>query len=144
MRMTVRRYAAALRARWLVIVATTIVGTLIAVVFSLVTTPMYQSTTQFFVTTTAVSSSDVYQNNLASQQRVVSYTELLTGRELARRVVDQLGLPISPDELTDRITATAKPNSVLLDASVVDSSPAQARDIANAIGELFPTLVGEL
>ncbi|OZD78705.1 hypothetical protein CH260_02555 [Rhodococcus sp. 05-2256-B2] len=144
MRMTVRRYAAALRARWLVIAATTIVGTLIAVVISLVSTPMYQSTTQFFVTTTAVSSSDVYQNNLASQQRVVSYTELLTGRELARRVVDQLGLPMSPDELTDRITATAKPNSVLLDASVVDSSPAQARDIANAIGELFPTLVGEL
>lgn len=142
--MIFREYAAALRARWLVIVASTIVGTTAAVLFSLLSTPEYQATTRFFVSTTAMSASDVYQSNLASQQRVVSYTELLTGRTLAQRVVDQLSLPISADELSAQVEATSRPNSVLLDASVLDPSPVRARDIANAIGELFPALVSEL
>jgi polysaccharide biosynthesis transport protein len=140
----VREYLAALRARWLIIVATTLVGAIAALTYSLLSTPVYQSTTRFFVSTASISASDVYQNNLASQQRVVSYTELLTGRGLAKRVIDQLQLPWQPDELTAKISATSKPNSVLLDASVNDTSPTRARDIANSIATLFPTLVSEL
>lgn len=142
--MGVREYLAALRSRWVIIVATTMVGAIAALTYSLLATPVYQATTRFFVSTASISASDVYQNNLASQQRVVSYTELLTGRTLAKRVVEQLGLPIGPDELSAQITATSRQNSVLLDASVDDSSPARARDIANAIATLFPTLVSEL
>ncbi|OZC50989.1 protein tyrosine kinase [Rhodococcus sp. WWJCD1] len=142
--MLIREYAAALKARWLIIVATTIVGTTAAVLFSLLSTPAYQATTRFFVSTTAITASDVYQSNLASQQRVVSYAELLTGRTLAQRVVDQLSLPIGADALSAQIEATSTPNSVLLDASVLDTSPLRARDIANALGEQFPALVSEL
>jgi polysaccharide biosynthesis transport protein len=140
----VREYVAALKSRWLIIVATTMVGTIAALTFSLVATPVYQATTRFFVSTASISASDVYQNNLASQQRVVSYTELLTGRTLAKRVIEQLSLPLNPDELIAKISATSKPNSVLLDASVSDASPARSRDIANSIATLFPVLVSEL
>lgn len=142
--MDVREYLAVLRSRWLLIVATTLVGTIAALTYSLVSTPVYQATTRFFVSTASISASDVYQNNLASQQRVVSYTELLTGRTLAQRVVDQLDLPMSPAELADKISASSKQNSVLLNASVDDSSPTRARDIAQAIAVLFPELVSEL
>ncbi|WP_218828454.1 polysaccharide biosynthesis tyrosine autokinase [Rhodococcus sp. RS1C4] len=142
--MGVREYALALRSRWLTIVATTLVGAIAALLYSLLATPVYQASTRFFVSTAAISASDVYQSNLASQQRVVSYTDLLSGRALSERVIDQLGLGVSPNELSAQILATSKPNSVLLDAAVNDTSPERARDIANSIGAQFPTLVSEL
>ena len=134
----------ALGARWLTIVATTLAGTVAALGYSLLATPVYQATTRFFVSAEATSASDVYQSNLASQQRVASYSELLVGRALAKRVIDQLGLPFAPEDLIGRIDASSRPNTVLIDAMVSDTSPARARDIAASIAEQFPDLVDEL
>ena len=63
---------------------------------SLFTTPLYEASTRLFVSTTSGSSlSDVYQGNLFSQQRVISYTKLLIGDTLAQRTIDKLDLNMS-------------------------------------------------
>ncbi len=51
--------------------------------------PSYTSTMQFFVSTAgSESTSEAFQGNQFAQQRVASYTGLLTGDELAIRIVD--------------------------------------------------------
>ena len=143
--MTIRDFLRMLRARWLIIAATTAVGVGAAIALTMLTTPLYASSTKLFVSTTNGGSVDaLYQGNLFSQQRVVSYTDLLMGETLAKRTIDKLGLDMTPAELEDRVTATAKTDSVLIDVTVVDESPVRARDIADGLSDEFVALVREL
>ncbi len=130
------------RSRWLTVCAATVATVLAAVVVTLLTTPLYQASTRLFVSTAAGKSlSDVYQGNLFSQQRVLSYTELLKGQTLAQRTVDKLGLPMTAQDLAKKVKASAKPDTVLVDVDVVDESPVRARDIANTLSDEFVVMV---
>jgi receptor protein-tyrosine kinase len=145
MALTLRDFVKLLRSRWVTVCVTILVAVLGAVAYTLLTTPLYQASTRLFVSTTSGASlSDIYQGNLYSQQRVVSYTELLTGDTLARRIIDKLGLNVSADELRKHIKASAKPDTVLIDLNVLDESPVQARDIANALSDEFVAMTREL
>lgn len=134
-----------LRARWLTVVVTTVVGLLIAVVVTLLTTPLYLASTELFVSTTAgASANDLYQGNRLSQDRVHSYVELLKGRTIARRTIDKLNLNMTVDELRKRVNATSKIDTVLINVDVRDPSPERARDIANTMSDEFVSMVKEL
>jgi capsular exopolysaccharide synthesis family protein len=118
---------------------------LAATAATLITTPLYEASTRLFVSTTSgVSTTDLYQGNRLSQDRVLSYTELLTGESLAQRTIDKLGLDVSPQSLQKRVDASAKPNTVLIKLQVLDESPVRARDIANALSDEFVVMVREL
>src|SRR4051812_29768796 len=96
-----------LRVRWLTVCGTTLAVVLAAVVYTMLTTPLYQASTRLFVSTASGASIDeLYQGNLFSQQRVLSYTELLKGATLAQRTIDKLGLPMSAMELQGKIKAS--------------------------------------
>lgn len=143
--MNLQDYAKLLRSRWVTIAVTILVCVLGAVAVSLLTTPLYQASTRLFVSTTAGSSlSETYQGNRFSQERVVSYTELLMGETVAQRTIDKLGLDMSAAELKANIQASAKIDTVLINVAVLDQSPVRARDIANTLSDEFVTMVREL
>lgn len=143
--MNLKEVVTLLRNRWMTIGVTTVLTVLAALGYSLLQTPLYQASTRLFVSTTAsASASDLYQSNRYSQERVVSYSQLLTGETLAQRTIDRLGLNMSAPALKAKVTAKAKPNTVLIDVSVLDESPVRARDIANALSDEFVGLAQEL
>ncbi|WP_072803518.1 polysaccharide biosynthesis tyrosine autokinase [Rhodococcoides yunnanense] len=143
--MEIQDYLQILRTRWMVIVVTVAVAILGALATSLLTTPTYQSCSRVFVSTSGGSTvSESYQGNLFSQQRVASYSELVTGDTLAARTIADLGLDISPAALSAKVTAKSTPDTVLLDTCVVDTSPGLARDIANSLATQLTVLVREL
>ena len=116
-----------------------------AVAYSLLTTPLYQASTRLFVSTSSGSSpSDVYQGNRFSQERVVSYSELLMGQTLAQNTIDKLGLNMTAEELQANITASSKRETVLINVEVLDPSPVRARDIANTLSDEFVAMVRKL
>lgn len=124
---------------------TALVVVLGAVAYTLLTTPLYRASTRLFVSTNSGASvSDLYQGNLFSQQRVLSYAELLRGETVAQRTIDKLGLDVSATALETRIKASVKPDTVLIDVQVLDESPVRARDIANTLSDEFVALVSEL
>ncbi len=134
-----------LRTRWIVICVTIAAAVSGAVMVTLLTTPLYQASTRLFVSATSRASvSDIYQGNLFSQQRVSSYAQLLTGETLAQRTIAKLGLDMSSQELQKNVTASAKPDTVLIDVAVVDESPVRARDIVDALSDEFVVMVNEL
>jgi capsular exopolysaccharide synthesis family protein len=143
--LTIQDVLRLLRSRWLIICATTAVVVAGAAAYTFLTTPLYEASTRLFVSTTSGNSvSDILSGSQFSQERVVSYTELLTGETLAKRTIAKLGLNMTPKELQENVKATAKLDTVLINVSVRDPSPVMARDIADTLSDEFVTMVREL
>jgi capsular exopolysaccharide synthesis family protein len=141
-----RDYVRMLRKQWLLI--SLVVGLALAggAAFTLAATPQYAANVTFFVTTSGAGAggvADAYQGSLFSQQRVKSYVDLLGSERLAKAIVEKEGLTRTPADVASRITAVAVPDTVLLQATVTDSSPAQAQRIASAMSAQFIELVRE-
>lgn len=134
-----------LRERWLTVALTTLVVVAGALLLAWRTPPQYEAATTLFVSTRgSANASDVYEGGLFSEQRVQSYAELIKDDTLALRTIGKLGLTMGLDDWRDQVTAGAKPNTVLIDVKVRDTSPVRARDIANTLSDEFVTFAGEL
>lgn len=143
--MNLQDFIKLLRTRWVTVCITATVVFLGSVLVTLMTTPLYEASTRLFVSTTAgASATELYQGNRLSQERVLSYTELLKGQTLAQRTVDKLDLDMSAEELRAKVQATAKLDTVLINVKVQDASPLRARDLANALSDEFVVMVREL
>ncbi len=143
--MSIQDFIKVVRSRWITICVATLITILAVVSYTLTQTPIYQASTRLYVSTTSGSTTaDLYNANRLSQERVLSYTELVTGQTLAQRTIDRLDLDLSAAALAARVSAKATPDTVLIDVFVRDSSPVQARDIANALSDEFVVMVAEL
>ena len=143
--MEIQDYLKILKARWIIIAVTVIVAILGALGASLLTTPLYESSARMFVSISGGGSvSETYQGNMGSQQLVASYSELATSEALAARVLDVLPLGITPAQLAAKVKTSSTPDTVLFNLTVTDSSPARARDIANAMASELTTQVRDL
>ncbi len=144
--MNVSDYVAALRARWLIIVATVVAALAVAVAVLLLATPQYEASAQLFVSTQTGSDSsiDLLQGSSFTQQRVKSYTAIATSPAVLRPVIDTLGLDVDPATLARSVTASTPTDTVLIDISVRDTSPQQAARIADAVATQFGQTVVSL
>lgn len=140
-----RRILTAIARRWWVVVITVLIGVGVGYGVNSLLTPEYTATTRLFVSTTGgTSSTESYQGDQFSQQRASSYAHLLTSEQVSQRVIDELGLPFSADELAGHVTASIVPRTVLLDVSVTNSDPQRAADIANTLADQFIAFTGPL
>jgi tyrosine-protein kinase len=139
------RYLRLLRRHWYLIVACAASTTIAAWIATVRATPQYAASITMFVSVAdrSMDSSSAYQASLLSQQRVKSYANLLDSYRLADQLAQQVSGRTSA-ELHDRISAEVVPDTVLLRATVTDSSPARAKEIANALGTQFVRFVDEL
>jgi receptor protein-tyrosine kinase len=138
-------YLRIVRRRWLSIVLCTAVAVLSAAALTSQMTPQYQSSAQLFISSSSSNDSgDAYQGSLFSAQRVASYADLVTGKELAQRVADDLDLDTPAADLAEKVTAEAVPETVLLGISVSDPDPQEAQRLAQAFSVQLADLVAEL
>jgi capsular exopolysaccharide synthesis family protein len=140
-----RDYMRVLRTRWLLIAVCALIVVAIAALLTIRATPQYASSARLFVSTQG--STDDAQANQGGQfslQRVKSYADLLTGQEIARRVVDEMNLDETPAALAAQISATSKLDTVILTVTVTDPDPKRAQMLANAVARVFVSYVAEL
>jgi succinoglycan biosynthesis transport protein ExoP len=144
--MDLRDYGRMLRKRWMVIVVFLLVGGGAGYATSALATPVYEAHTQLFVSAQSsdVSLSDANQGSLFTQQRVKSYAQIVNTPAVLAPVIKELHLSISTDALAHSVSATAPLDTVLINVSVDSTSPAQARDIANAVSTEFADQVRQL
>ena len=142
--MELRDYLRVARRRWRLIVGCVLAAISVAALVTIQMTPQYASSARLFVSTAPSDSGDAYQGSLFSAQRVTSYADLASGRELASRVINTLSLDVEPDELTERVTVTVVPQTVLLELSVTDPSPQRAQRLAQAYASELTGFVAEL
>lgn len=133
--MTLREYWEILRRSWLLIIATTVVGTLAALGLSLLMTPSYQAQSQLFVSVQSARIADAYTSGLYVQQRIESYVPLIDTPGVLDPVIAELNLDTTSTQLADQVAAQNPTGTVLLNVVVSDGDPAQAARIADATAE---------
>lgn len=144
--MDLRDLLSVLRGRWILIVSLALLGALLGLALSLLSTPTYRSTIKFYTTTstTGESAAAAYQGSLGAQQRVQSYSALVNSTDVAGEVAEEVGVDLTADEVAGEATATADSDTVLLTVAVTDTDPARAARLAEGYGVVLPRLIERL
>ncbi len=147
--MELRDYLRILRRRWMLIATLTLLVVGAAAAWTFTSTPQYQSTARVFVSTTSSNSGesvgDAFTGAQFSQQRVTSYADLVgKSRELADVVIDDLDAAMTTGELLEAVEATVVPETVIIDLSVTDPSPAMAQALTQAYATALSDLIRQL
>jgi len=129
-----------------ILILTSIIGFSGAVYVNYATTPTYSASADVFVTTPSVTLDvgSLATGSNFSEQRVVSYAQIISGPATLEPVIEKLGLDVTPEELADDVHATAPNGTVLISISVDSLDPNKAAAIANAVAEQFEQTVQQL
>jgi capsular exopolysaccharide synthesis family protein len=132
--MDLHDYMRILRRSWIVVVAATLTGLLVAGIASTLSKPTYTSETQLFVAIqNSGSVQEMQQSNTFSQARVQSYVKTVATPFVLEPVITSLGLNTTAGALASNVRASTDLNTVLINISVNDTSPIQAAAIAEAV-----------
>ncbi len=143
--MTVQDYLRVLREQWAIVVAVTLLAVAVAGGAWSVRPLEYSATLTMYVSAQATETANAaYQGSLLSEQRVTSYVKLLESTRVSRAVISDLNVPGTPEAVAGQISASAAPDSVLIDVAVTDRSPTTAAALANSVGSVFTRLVEQL
>lgn len=141
-----RKLLGRLGAGWQVLAATTLIGVIVAIAALMIATPVYTATATTFVSVNGGDASvdTALQGSLFAQQRVKSYGYLLTSDSVMSSVIEDLGLPVTPSQLADKIDGNNPDDTVILEVSATDPNPALAQSIANSAADQLASEVARL
>jgi succinoglycan biosynthesis transport protein ExoP len=144
--MDLNQFVRMLRRHWLLILLSVILAAGAAALLAWTRTPIYAARAQLFMATRGVPGdlSQTYQGGLFSQQRVLSYAQIVSSPAVVQPVIEQLGLEQSVSEVQAKIDASVPTDTVLLDVTVKDPSPERAQAIVDAVVREFPKFVETL
>lgn len=138
-------YLRIVRRHWVMILSWCLIGVLAGALFSILTPPSYRAGTQLFVAIQGSGSAqDLQQGNTFTQARVQSYVQTVRTPAVLDPAIESLGLDVTWDELSPKVTASSDAKTVLLTVSVEDESPALAAALAQAIAASLISAVDEL
>jgi succinoglycan biosynthesis transport protein ExoP len=138
-------YLEILRRRWLIVVIIALTALALASAVTLVMPKKYTATTRLFIAVAGGESvTDLAQGSNFAEKQMSSYAEVATSPRVLGPVIQQLGLPTTPKELSESVEATVPVNTVILEISVTDLEPARAAQIANAVGRALANAASEL
>ena len=129
-----------------IVLVLSFVGGTFGLLVALATPKQYQTESQIFISTPtpAVDIGALQQGSSFAQQRVISYSRVISGPATLVPVIEKLGLKMSASELAGKISSSAPLGTVLININVTDVSPVRAAAIANAVavqfGETIKTL----
>lgn len=128
-----RAYAQGLRKRWWLIIVTVLLTSGSALFFSELQHPEYTSTAEVIVSP-AQPDFDLTQS---AQVLLRSYMTVADSNSWSQRVIDELGLPMTPETLRAKTHFDAEDDRLAITIEVEDYDGAQASDIANTWAELL-------
>ncbi|WP_432503946.1 tyrosine-protein kinase domain-containing protein [Kineococcus arenarius] len=138
-------YLRALRKHWVLVVLSVLVGLGAGGGSTALSTPLYRADSLLFVSMhdggNAVA---LMQGGMFTQQRVQSYTGVLTSPKVLQPVIDELDLDTTARALAEHIGSDAPLGTVLIEVTVEDSSAQRAARIADSVAKHFGTAVAEL
>src|SRR6195952_3675992 len=120
--MDFRGWIRALRKYWWIVLVSTLVAVGVGALVTLRTPSQYASTVTFFVRTPAEQVSGAYEGDAFAQKRVNSYVQLMESQRLADLIIADKQLDLTTDQVIERISAKGDLNTVLLTATVTDTS----------------------
>jgi capsular exopolysaccharide synthesis family protein len=114
-------------------------GATFGLLVSVASPKLYKAGSQIFISTPtpAIDISQLQQGSNFAQQRVISYSRVISGPATLVPVIEELGLKMSSSELARKISSSAPLGTVLINIEVTDVSAIRAAAIANAVAVQF-------
>jgi capsular polysaccharide biosynthesis protein len=142
----------ALKKRWLLVVVIPLIAALTSGIISFyIISPVYQASTTIIVgkkasDSTVQQAGQLLDNNvlLANQQLAKTYGEIAKSRTVEENVIDALDLPLTAQQLDEKITVNPVKNTEILEIADQDTDPSLAADIANTMVQKFSDSVIEI
>ena len=106
--------------------------------------PQYTASTRVYVLNRSNENMVVYSDYQISSQMLSDYKVLITGRNVTREVVENLGLDMDGTELAKKISVTAPEGTRFVQISVTDTDPVRAAQIANMVRQIASVQIREL
>ena len=106
-------------------------------------TPQYKATSMIYILSKTTSISSAIDLQLG-KQLTVDFQTLATSRTVVERVIDELNLDTTYEELVEQITVTNPSGSQILEIAVLDPDPQMACDISNAMSDTTAERVAEV
>lgn len=138
---------ATIRKRLGLIVLITIIATALSGMISyFVLTPVYEGSTQILVNQSNVDQQQGYQQSQvqANIDLVNTYSVIIKSPTILDKVIKQLNLDQTVDQLRDQLNVTSEQNSQVVNIAVDDPDPAKAVHIANTIATVFKKQVTDI
>lgn len=142
--MDLHGYLLAVRKYWWLVLLVTLAGVGVGIAATVTASPKYESSVTFFVSTPPTADGTALQADQYAQRRVNSYVGLLTSERLAEQIIDAGGIDLTPAQVSASIAASADLNTVLLNATVTDTSAERSLAVATALATQFGELVDQL
>lgn len=141
--MDLRTALSALRKRWWYVALALLVGLGIAVGLTAASSKKYQAAVTFFAGAVATNSQTPLQADQVLTGRILSYVGLLNSDSMGKAILGGKAVDMPLDSLLATIQGSAEANTVIITASVVDTTPTRAMQIAQAIAQTYPGLVDQ-
>ncbi|KRE26657.1 hypothetical protein ASG82_08895 [Mycobacterium sp. Soil538] len=132
MNSTLTDYVFVLRCWWRIPVAFTLLSVLATALFFIAKPPEYASKAVLFVTTPRDDERSFYEGDDYARKRADTYFALSRSPEIAKRVIDDLGMDIDPEQMIGRANLSPVHDTVLLQLTTTGDTPLQAQAIGNA------------
>lgn len=134
------RYAGVLRRQWWLVAAVVGVALVSAAAYVATRAPVYASSMKIVVSDTRA----LFGPAVAGVQPfTLTMSDLLESTVVAQRVIADLDLDTTPDELLDRLTVTTRPDTSVIEVTYEDTDRERATQVLGAIGDEFTSLVDE-
>ena len=126
-----------IRRRWLTVLTFVVLGVLVGVGLSLLQTPQYTATASVILQSPV---SQFTGARALDPEEVTAQAEIITSDAVAERVIDDLGLGETPDELAERVVAEPFPERQVIEITATGLTADDAADVANAFRDTFVTV----
>lgn len=131
---------------WIIALCAVLVG---AAVFAYTTawvTPMYQANVTMYVNNKSGKDSQyVSASDLSVAMHLTgTYVSVIKSDRVLSKVVEELGLTLTTDQIRGMVTAKAEENTEIFHVSVISPNAQMSADIANAITRLAPPVIADI
>ncbi len=109
-------------------------------------TPMYKSTTKLVLTSSEVEQNSTLKNSdvTLSNNLVKTYSEIVTSRNVMAKVISNLKMDLSPEELAGKISVSSVSNTQIITVAVSDANAEDAQRIADEVAKVFKAEISTL
>lgn len=143
--MDLKDYLKALRDRWYLLIAVTVLGAVAGFSYATVQPDQYEATTSAYVSSQRGDTvSELVQGSQYTQALMQSYANLATTPAVLQPVIEDLGLDTNVEDLAKSITAEVELNTVIVTLTVVSAAPEQAQNTATAVMDSLALVVRDL
>ena len=106
--------------------------------------PTYESTTSLYVLNRQSQGTTTYSDLQSSTQLTQDYVVLVTSRSVIEKVISELKLDMTNEELVKMINFNTPTNTRVLEITVSSHDQKQAKEIADKLAEVSADSIGEI